>query len=161
MTKPKPLPLRPEHFGSGSLEVEPAKPGEGSIRRLSITAGNLITRPAEGIDTTSDIIAYAAKQYGKEKAVGWRDVVKVHEEQKEIKKTVDGKEVTETKTWKYFELSDYKYLDYVELEAAISKAARAFVKLGITTDHVFNMYATTGYVSLLRRMSLFPHHFSD
>ncbi len=71
MTKPKPLPLRPKHFGSGSAEVESGKPDEGPIRRLSITAGNLVERPAEGVDTTSDIIAYAAKQYGKEKAVGW------------------------------------------------------------------------------------------
>lgn len=154
MSKLKPLSMRPKHFGKGSVEVEPAKPGEGPIRRLANNAEELVTRPMEGIETTPDIIAYAAKKYGKMKAVGWRDVIKVHEEQKEIKKTVDGREVAETKTWKYFELSDYKYFDYLELEEAISQAGRGLADLGISTDHVFNIYASTGCVkSLLSRIS--------
>ncbi|KAF5349567.1 hypothetical protein D9756_008824 [Leucocoprinus leucothites] len=143
MTKPKPLSLRPGYFGEGSVEVEPAKPGEGPVYRLAATSKELVARPIEGIDTTPDIVAYAAKKYDKTKALGWRDIIKIHEEQKEVKKTVDGKETTDTKTWKYFELSDYKYLDHVEFEAAVSQAGRALADLGLTSDHVFNIYAST------------------
>lgn len=58
-------------------------------------------------------------------ALGWRDTVKVsslvlsaneekklrpgqvHNEEKEITKTVKGKEVKETKKWTFYEMSDY------------------------------------------------------
>ncbi|KXN83423.1 Long-chain-fatty-acid--CoA ligase 2 [Leucoagaricus sp. SymC.cos] len=129
MAKPKPLSLRHGFFDQGSVEVEPAKPGEGPVKRLAVTSKELISRPAEGIDTTSDIISYAARKYSQMKAV---------------KKTVKGKEVTETKTWKYFELSDYKYLDYVEFEAVVSQVGRGLASIGISPDHIFNIYASTG-----------------
>ncbi|KAJ3565821.1 hypothetical protein NP233_g7394 [Leucocoprinus birnbaumii] len=143
MTKPESLKLRHGYFGEGSTEVEPARPGEGPVYRLAATSKELVARPIEGIDTTCDIISYCARKYDKTRALGWREIVKIHEEQKDVKKTVDGNEVTEKKTWKYFELSDYKYIDYVELEAAVSQAGRALASLGITKDQVFNIYATT------------------
>ncbi|CAA7263548.1 unnamed protein product [Cyclocybe aegerita] len=139
------LTLRPKgHFGPGSIEVEPpARPGEGGARRLAVEREALIERPASGIDTIPDVIAYAAQTHGKEKAMGWRDIIDIHEEKKLVKKVIDGKEVTEEKTWKYFELSDYKYIDYVELEGAISEAARGLVELGVAKGDVFDLFAET------------------
>lgn len=141
---PKPLSLRHDYFDKGSVEVEPAKPSEGPVRRLAVTSNELVARPLEGIDTTPDLISYAAKKHAKMHAIGWRNILKVHEEQKEVKKTVNGKEVTETKTWKYFELGDYQYLSYVDFEATVSQAGRALASLGIAADNVFNIYASTG-----------------
>ncbi|KAF9441656.1 long-chain-fatty-acid-CoA-ligase [Macrolepiota fuliginosa MF-IS2] len=141
---PKSIPLRYDHFGEGSVEVEPAKPGEGPVRRLAITSNELLTRPSEEINTIPDIVTYAAKKYGNMKAAGWRNIVKTHEEQKEIKKTVDGHEVTETKTWNYYELSDYKYIDYLGFETAVSQAARGLAVMGVSAGQVFNIYANTG-----------------
>ncbi|KAJ3517351.1 hypothetical protein NLJ89_g568 [Agrocybe chaxingu] len=139
------LTLRPKgYFGPGSIEVEPpARPGEGGVRRLALERAALIERPASGIDTIPDVIIYAARIHGKEKAMGWRDVIDIHEEKKRIKKVVDGREVTEEKSWKYFELSDYKYIDYVELEGAISEAARGLVELGVAKGDVFDLFAET------------------
>jgi long-chain acyl-CoA synthetase len=147
MPPPRPLQLRHDYFAGGSIEVEPAKPNEGPVRRIAVAPPGLLERPAEGVETTSDIISYSAKKYGRSKAIGWRDVITVHEEQKDVKKIVDGKEVTQKKTWKFFELSDYKYLDYIELEEAISQAARGLASLGVSSDHVFNIFAATGSVS--------------
>jgi long-chain acyl-CoA synthetase len=141
------LQLRHDYFADGTVDIEPAKPNEGPVRRLALASDAFVERPAEGIETTSDIISYAAKKYGKMNAVGWRDVIKIHEEQKEVKKVVNGSEVSQTKTWKFFELSDYKYLDYVELEEAISQAGRGLSSLGVSSDHVFNIFASTGLVS--------------
>ncbi|KAG5654015.1 hypothetical protein H0H81_008325 [Sphagnurus paluster] len=136
--------VQPGYFGEGSVEVAPAAgPEEGPTRRLAITCEKLVTQPTEGVETVFDVLQYSSRTYGEERALGWRDVVRIHEEKKEVKKTVGGKEVTEVKTWKYFELSDYKYLSYVEFEGMVADVASALIDLGITTDHVFNVYAQT------------------
>jgi long-chain acyl-CoA synthetase len=138
---------KPGYFGKGSVEIaEAAGPDEGPIRRLAISANKLITQPFEGIDTIYDIIQHAAKTHGTRNAFGWRDIVATHEEEKEVKKMVDGKEVTEKKKWKYFELSDYKYINFIELKDAISEIARGLVEIGVTSDHIFNLFAQTRYV---------------
>ncbi|KAF6763723.1 acyl-CoA synthetase [Ephemerocybe angulata] len=107
------LDLRNSYFGEGSVEVSPPPPegGEGGIRRL----------------------AHAVAMLPHKNAVGWRDVVRVHEEKKVIKKVVDGEEREETKTWKYFELSDPKYWTFTEYREAIREAQ----------DDVMNIYAQT------------------
>ncbi|KAH7928013.1 acetyl-CoA synthetase-like protein [Leucogyrophana mollusca] len=128
------------YFGKGSVEV----PSDGgSVRRLAITAEKLVTQPFEGIDIIPDVVAYAARTHGTREAMGWRDVVDIHEEEKQVKKMVDGKEVTETKKWKYFELSDYKYIDFVQVQEAASELSRGLLHHGITKDDVFNVYAQT------------------
>jgi long-chain acyl-CoA synthetase len=136
--------LKPGFYGKGSVEVGPEAPeGEGRIRRVAISADKLVTQPFEGLDTVADVVAYAARTHGANRALGWRDIVDIHEEEKEVKKVVDGKEVTEKKKWKYFQLSDYKYLSYVEVEVAVSEVGRALIHLGVTTDDIFNIYSQT------------------
>ncbi|KAJ7437256.1 hypothetical protein B0H11DRAFT_2108310 [Mycena galericulata] len=135
---------RPGYYGKGSVEVTPpSSDNDGPTRRLAISADKLVTQPFEGIDTVFDILEYVAKTHGTRDALGWRDVVDIHEEAKEVKKIVEGKEVTETKKWKYFQLSDYKYISYVQLRDQVSEIARGLVDMGITTDDVFNIYAAT------------------
>ncbi|KAM6493472.1 long-chain-fatty-acid-CoA-ligase [Amanita muscaria] len=137
---------RPLYHKEGSVEVTPASgPGEGPIRRFAIHKDNLVTQPFEGIETVYDVLAYAARTHGTRNAVGWRDIVDIHEEEKEVKKVVGGKEVTEKKKWKYFELSDCKYMNYIEFKDAVCSLARAFVDIGITTEEVFNVYAQTSH----------------
>ena len=41
-----------------------------------------------------------AKKFGDRKAAGYRDVINTVDEEKELKKIVDGKETTEKKKWK-------------------------------------------------------------
>ncbi|KAJ7703899.1 long-chain-fatty-acid-CoA-ligase [Mycena rosella] len=136
--------VKPGYYGKGSVEVaSPTSEDEGPTRRLAISADRLVTQPFEGIDTVYDILEYVAKTHGTRDALGWRDVVDIHEEAKEVKKIVDGKEVTETKKWKYFQLSDYKYISYVGLREKVSEIARGLVDLGITTEDVCNIYAAT------------------
>jgi long-chain acyl-CoA synthetase len=140
---PKVHTVKPGYYGEGSVVVGEAQTGEGSIYRCSLAKDALVTQPFEGIDTVFDVVAYAARTHGNRKALGWRDVVKVVEEEKEVKKVVDGKEVTEKKIWKFFELSDYKYLNFIEVKEAVSDIARALIHLGITKEDVFNLYAQT------------------
>lgn len=136
--------LKAPAFGPGSVEVGPANVEGGTrTRRLAISQEALVERPFEGIDTVHDVLEYAARTHGTKNALGWRDVIGIHEEEKEVKKTIGGKEVTEKKTWKYFQLSDYKYLTFVEVKDAVSEVARGLIELGITSDDIVNVYSTT------------------
>lgn len=128
-------------FGKGSVVV--ATDDGSPVRRLAITADNLVTQPFEGIDIIPDVIDYAARTHGTKDAVGWRDIVRIHEEEKEVTKTVGGKEVTEKKIWKYFQLSDYKYLSFLDVQERVSALARGLLHHQITKDDIFNIYAQT------------------
>jgi long-chain acyl-CoA synthetase len=138
-----------ESWGKGSVEIgPPAQPGESRVRRLDKTHDRLVTAPIEGINTVHDVLLYASRTHGERPAFGYRDIVDIIEEQKEVTKTVGGEEVKETKTWKYFHLSDYKYISFVELKGITSEVSRGLLKLGVQKNDVFNIYAQTGYVHL-------------
>ncbi|KAF8553880.1 long-chain-fatty-acid-CoA-ligase, partial [Imleria badia] len=129
------------YFGKGSVVVP--SDGEGAVRRLAITTDRLVTRPFEGIDVIPDVVAYAARTHGSREALGWRNIIGIHEEEKEVKKTVGGKEVTETKKWKYFELSDFEYISFLDVQERVLELARGLLHHGILKADVFNIYAQT------------------
>jgi long-chain acyl-CoA synthetase len=127
-----------------SLEVGlDAQPGESRVRRLRFTADRLLTSPAEGISTTWDIINFAANKFGDKPSMGWRDVVDTVTEEKVVTKTIDGKQVQETKKWQFFQLSDFKYLSFKEVRTAVSEVGRGLLELGIEKDEIFNIYSRT------------------
>lgn len=140
--------MKPNYFGKGSVVV-PLENEDSPVRRLAICADKLVTTPQDGIETTVDVIDYAARTHGTKNAMGWRDVVRMVEEEKEVTKFVEGKEVKEKKQWKYFQLSDYKFFNYVQLKEATSEIGRGLLHLGISTKDVINVYAQTRYVFLL------------
>ena len=136
-------------WGRGSVEIgPPAQPGESGVRRLEKTQDRLVTSPMEGIDTVYDVLLYASRTHGDRHAYGYRDIIDIVEEQKEVTKNVGGQEVKETKTWKYFHLSDYKYISFTELKSIVSEVSRGLLKLDLQKNDVFNIYAQTGYVHL-------------
>ncbi|KDQ56037.1 hypothetical protein JAAARDRAFT_36828 [Jaapia argillacea MUCL 33604] len=137
--------LKPRSFfGKGSVPVESdCPPGQAPTRRCAFAADRLVTQPFEGIDTVNDILAYAAREHGTKDALGWRDIVEIHEEEKDVKKVVGGKEIIEKKKWKYFELSEYKYISFLQVQEAVSEVSRGLIELGVTPDDIFNIYAQT------------------
>ncbi|KZP02330.1 acetyl-CoA synthetase-like protein, partial [Athelia psychrophila] len=124
------------YFGVGSAGVN--SKGE-KCRRLAIAKDKLVTQPQEGLETTTDLVDYAARTHGTKDAFGWRDIVDIHHREKDVKKMVGGKEVTEKKQWQFFELSDYKYISFLEIQTRVSELARGLVHYGITSDNVFNI----------------------
>lgn len=120
--------VAPNFPSVGSVEIPgERKIGETLVRRNAITKDRLVVQPLEGIDTVYDVIQFSARTHGTNEALGWRDVVDIHEEEKEVKKMVDGKEVIEKKTWKYFELSPYRYLSFVEVKTAVDEIASGLI----------------------------------
>lgn len=141
--------LKPGYFGKGSVEVAPpSADNEGGARRLAISADKLVTRPFEGLDVLPDVLDYVARTYGTRNAVGWRDVVDVHTEEKDVKKIVDGKEVVEKKQWKYFQLSEYKFISAIEFKDTVSYVGKGLASLGIKQNDIFNVFSATRYVPL-------------
>jgi len=128
-------------FGKGSVVVP--SDGEGEVRRVAICPDRLVTQPFEGVEVIPDIVALAALGYGTKEAMGWRNIITIHEEEREVKKVVGGQEVIEKKNWKYFELSDYQFITYIEVAERIQELARGLLHHGIHKDDVFNIYAQT------------------
>ncbi|KIK66568.1 hypothetical protein GYMLUDRAFT_239489 [Collybiopsis luxurians FD-317 M1] len=135
---------KPNYYGSGSVEINNNPPeGESPVRRCALSSSQLVSQPFEGIETVCDVLEYASRTHGTRNALGWRDVVRMHDEEKEVTKNVGGKEVKEKKTWKYFELSDYKYINFIELKETVSDLAKGLIELGVAEGQVFNIYAQT------------------
>jgi len=135
------------NFGPGSVEVgsEPKK-GEGKARRNFLVAeGELAERPMDGMDTVYDVLSYIDRTYGDKNAIGYRDIVDTHVEEKEVTKVVGGKEVKEMKKWSYFELSEFKYLTFAELRKNSEALGRGLAHFGVKRDDVFNIYSATRY----------------
>lgn len=91
----------------------------------------------------ADILASSARLWPTKTAVGWRDQIRIIEEEKEVTKVVSGEEVKETKKWSYFELSDYHYMTYAELAELVKNAGSALVETGHSKTTIFNIYAST------------------
>lgn len=64
--------------------------------------------PIAGLDTTYDVVQYAARTRPNKNAFGTRTITDIVTETKEVTKIVDGVEKKEQKEWKYFQLSEYK-----------------------------------------------------
>ncbi|CBQ68344.1 related to long-chain-fatty-acid-CoA ligase [Sporisorium reilianum SRZ2] len=129
---------------SASVEIDaPVKKGETKIRRSYQAPDRLLERPAEGINTMADVLLKARERFPNKPIMGWRDVVRMHDEQKEVTKMVEGKEVKETKTWQFYELSNYKYITYTEFDERVHHASSGLRNLGLSKDTRFNIYATT------------------
>ncbi|KAF8547531.1 acetyl-CoA synthetase-like protein [Imleria badia] len=140
---------RRNFFGTGSVIVP--SDGEGAVRRSAITADKLVTQPFEGIDVIPDLVGYAARTHGRREAVGWRNIINIYEEEIEVKRTVGGKEVTETMRNRYFELSNFEYISFLEVRERVLELARGLLHYGILKTDVFNIYAQTRYVVVSAR----------
>ncbi|KAK4701704.1 hypothetical protein P7C70_g4524, partial [Phenoliferia sp. Uapishka_3] len=160
----------------GSVEVgPPAEKGEGRARRAFVCPDTLTARPAQkdaqDVAVLADILVRSVRLYGDQNALGWRDTIRMVSEDKEVTKVIGGKKTTETKTWSYFELSDYKYMTYSELGAKVKDVASTYTRLdpdsldytdwsrtdnpcllpplgalvetGHSKDTIFNIYAST------------------
>ena len=62
------------------------------------------------------------------------------------KQITNGKQVTETKTWKYFHLSDFSYMTFVQVQEAAREVAGGLLKLDVKKTDILNVYAATRYV---------------
>jgi long-chain acyl-CoA synthetase len=70
-------------------------------------------------------------------------MIKLHHEVKKIKKIVDGKEEEVEKKWSYFELSEYSYSSFTEVEQKALQVGAGLRKLGLVEGDKLHMFAAT------------------
>lgn len=138
---------QPKPYKKGPYTVEASgyekKKGE-TIPRVHPAAKNgLISTPAPDVKTVYDVLRVSSKKFGNAKALGYRKLVRMHDEVKQIKKVVDGKETTQEKKWQYFELSGYHYLSFVEYEQLCYKVAAGYRALGMNKGDRVHIFAST------------------
>jgi len=129
---------------SFSVEIsKPTKDNEGAVRRCTLSPNELLSIPEAGIETIYDVMERSARLFPNQNGLGWRDTIKVHDVEKEVTKKVDGKEVKEMKTWKYFEMSDYKYHTYSEVATSAKQLGAGLKHLGLSNSTNFNIFSST------------------
>lgn len=138
---------QPKSYKKGPFTVEATgyekKDGETIPRRHPLAKDKLILTPASDVNTVYDILRRSANKFGNAKALGYRKLITTHEEVKQIKKVVDGKETTQDKKWTYFELSGYHYISFSEYEKLALKVGAGFRALGMKAEDRVHIFAAT------------------
>jgi hypothetical protein len=109
------------------------------------------TEPAPGVDTVHDVLLYAARTHGKKRGFAARDIERTITEEKEVTKTVGGKQKTEKKEWNYFKLKPFEWWTYEEMLANVRHVGSGLRSLGVggEGETFFNIYGSTSYVITL------------
>lgn len=128
---------------SFSIEIGPEQPNGGRIRRSVFAADGLARVPHHNVHTLYDVLNHSAKKYPESKGFGFRKVDKMIDEEKEVTKFINGEEVKEMKTWKYFQLSPYHYLTYKEASRLTHDVGAGFAHLGLKEKSKIEIFSPT------------------
>lgn len=119
------------------------KEGEGIPRRHPGSINGLRNRMEEDIRTTYDIVKRGAAKFGDAQALGTRKLIKLHEEQKMVKKMVDGVEQEVPKKWLYYEMSEYSYISFNQYLARVNTIGSGLRALGLEKEDRVQIFAAT------------------
>ncbi|KAI9362425.1 hypothetical protein DFJ73DRAFT_812305 [Zopfochytrium polystomum] len=119
--------------------------GQGKTRRNVRSLETLSTTPIPDVKTVFDILSRAVRLTPKKNIIGYRSLVRIVEEEKEVTKVVAGVEKKEIKTWKYFELSKYNWLTYAQVNELAVAYGAGLKQLGLNHGDKVTLYAGTSY----------------
>ncbi len=138
---------------------EPVK-GETIPRRHPIAKDKLVSTPSEDVRTMFDIFKRSADRFGNAKALGTRQLVKMHHDTKQIKKIIDGKEKQVERKWSYYEMSGYSYISFIEYERMVLQIGSGLRQLGLAKGDRLHLFAATRCVCfpILRGYALICIH---
>lgn len=131
-----------------TVPVGEARPGETAPRRRTAQKDAAVDRPLDSKATTLfDFFEECAKRNGTKKAMGWRDLVEIHVEKKDVTKIIKGKEVKVEKEWLYYENSPYQYMTYPELVSLVNTYGKGLISIGIKGQQVdkLHIFAATSH----------------
>ncbi|RHZ70620.1 hypothetical protein Glove_269g28 [Diversispora epigaea] len=128
---------------STSVPIGPKIDGETQIHRSFLSPNNLSTIPSEEIHTLYDVFQHCVKTSETKNAFGFRKIVKIIEEEKEVTKIVGGEPIKEKKIWKYFQMSDYEYLNFSQANEIVKNIGAGLVKLGLNNETKLALYTFT------------------
>lgn len=126
-----------------SVEVGPEQPNGGRIRRSYLSPKELSQVPDPNVKTLYDVLKRSAIKYPDRRGFGFRKVEDIIEEEKQVTKIVNGEEQTETKTWKYFQLSGYHYLTYKQASRLTHDVGAGLLHLGLKEKSKIEIFSPT------------------
>ncbi|KAJ3365549.1 long-chain fatty acid-CoA ligase [Allomyces arbusculus] len=85
--------------------------------------------------TLTDVMLHVRSHHPHKLALGRRRLRHIHEEEKVVTKIVAGKEVSQTKTWLYYEMGPYEWMSADEAASTSAKIGAGLVELGIKPKH--------------------------
>ena len=127
---------------------EAANEHETAPRRSADVPNGLVDKPV-GMKC-STVYEFAVERFEKLKAkqaMGWRDTIEIYEETKTITRNINGEVTSVDKTWLFYELSNYKYSTYDELNEIMHNLGRGLVKIGLEPEKQdkLHIYASTSH----------------
>ncbi|KAL2369368.1 long-chain acyl-CoA synthetase [Blastomyces gilchristii SLH14081] len=135
------MPQKPP-FTVDAPGYEPVE-GETIPRRNVNYKDQLLVRPEDSINTVYDIVKRGAAKFGNAKCMGSRELLRVHKENKKVKKMVNGQEQEVNKEWSYFELSGYNFISFNEYEKLTLQIGAGLRKLRLAKGDRLHLYAGT------------------
>lgn len=129
-----------------TVPVGEARPGETAPRRRAQQKDAPVERPLDSSATNFiEFFDECVKRNGNRRAMGWRDLVEVHVEKKEVTKVVKGKETKVEKEWLFYENSSYKFITYQELSSLAKTYGKGLVSLGLKPQEKLHIFAATSH----------------
>ncbi|CEP13006.1 hypothetical protein [Parasitella parasitica] len=141
-----------------TVEIGPEQPNGGRIRRSIFSPEGLCRVPTPHVHTLYDVLSRSAAKYPERKGFGFRKVEQMVDEEKEVSKFVNGEEVKQTKTWKFFQLSPYHYLSYKEASRLAHDVGAGFIRLGLSHRSKIELFSPTNMYWLLTAHSAFTQN---
>ncbi|KAK9686793.1 long-chain fatty acid-CoA ligase [Basidiobolus ranarum] len=127
-----------------SVEVGTEKPQNETLpRRNYLSPDALLSKPHKDINTLADILPHMVRTRANKKALGYRKVEKVIEEQKEVTKMVGGVAQKEIKKWKYSQLGPYNWYTYTEVERISKELGCGLIKIGLSAGDKITIFNKT------------------
>ncbi|ORX88904.1 acetyl-CoA synthetase-like protein [Basidiobolus meristosporus CBS 931.73] len=127
-----------------TVEVGTEKPEHETIpRRNYLSPDRLVTRPRDDFKTLADLLPELVRTRGNCKALGYRKVEKIIEEEKEITKNVGGTVKKEMKKWKYSQLGPYNWFTYEDVSRISKQLGCGLIKLGLTAGDKLTIFNKT------------------
>lgn len=132
-----------------TVEVgKPLNSHETAPRRNVKVADAPLTRPLNmSCSTVYEFVMEVFEKNSSMKAMGWRDVIDIHQEIKQIEKKIDGKLTKVEKKWLYWELSHYQYNTYSELKDIMHNLGKGLVEIGLKphSGDKLHIFASTSH----------------
>ena len=130
-----------------NVPVGDAKPGETAPRRNYLVKDAAIIRPrGYKCSTVYEFFNECVNKHGKNSnCQGWRDLIKIHTEIKKVEKIIDGEKKLVDKKWLYYEKSNYKYINFGQLQSIVNYYGKGLIKIGINHSNTdkLQIFAST------------------
>lgn len=130
-----------------TVEVGEAIKGETAPRRRAAQRDAPLERPADFPATTiPELVQEAVRRHGARRCMGWRELVEVHTDIRQIKKVVDGEEQLVDKEWTFYEYLPYQYQTFPEVLKQVRSYSAGLAKVGLQPGKDrLHIYAATSH----------------